>query len=65
MPMNYMCENAYITRNHAMKRLKLQQINVTNVLIATAIAQFLYMLMYSHLQESKQKRTYLCKYNFK
>lgn len=52
MLMNYMCENTYITGNHAMKRLKLHQINVVNVLIATAMTQFLYVLMYSHLQES-------------
>ena len=51
MPMSYMCENTYVAGNHAMKRLKLHQIHVMNVLIATAITQFLYMLMYSHLQE--------------
>lgn len=52
-----MCENTYVTRNHARKMLKMHQINVMDVLIATATAPFLYMLMYSYLQGKTKEST--------
>lgn len=55
--MNYMCKNTCVTRNHARKMLKMHQINVIDVLIATATVLFLHMLMYSHLQGITKEST--------
>lgn len=50
-----MLENTYVTGNRAIKRSNWHQINVMDVLIATATSQFLYTLMYSHLQVITRK----------
>lgn len=59
-----MYKNIYVTENHTMKRLKLHHINAMNVLITTALTQFLYILMYIFPLTRVMTENYLlCKYN--